>query len=243
MKRQGGATRILLYNWPAFVGTWALAALLVSAALRWEALAPLALAGAVAVAWSLVALGVSAYVYDRSGLVEAEWLPADVRSTPTWATIHAGLDAEVDVDRVMQGDCIARLDVFERGTMTSGSIARARRRTAHTRAALSCSPTALSLADGPCGAVIVAFTAHEIRDERARERFFHELERVLRPGGKVVLVEHVRDVMNFLAFGPGYLHFLPRAEWLRLAASAGLRVASETRITPWVRALALERGA
>jgi SAM-dependent methyltransferase len=162
---------------------------------------------------------------------------------PTWATIHAGLDAEVDVDKVMQGDCVARLDIFDPEVMTSRSIQRARRRTARANAAVACTPSALALANATCGAVVVAFTAHEIRNPRVRELFFLELRRVLRPGGRVVLVEHVRDFMNLVAFGPGCLHFLSRAEWLRLAACADFKVADETKITPWVRALSLEKAA
>jgi len=121
------------------------------------------------------------------------------------------------------------------------SIARARIRTAHASVASSCAPTALLLENEGCDAILVAFTAHEIRDRAARESFFDELRRALRPGGKVLIVEHLRDFANFLAFGPGYLHFVSRREWLRLASHAGLAIASETRITPWVMALALER--
>jgi len=106
---------------------------------------------------------------------------------------------------------------------------------------VSCSPTSLKLQDRTCDAVVVAFTAHEIRNGLARERFFDEIRRCVRPGGRVVLVEHLRDFMNFLAFGPGCLHFLSRGEWLRLAGNANLFVAKEKRITPWVMALSLER--
>ncbi len=99
----------------------------------------------------------------------------------------------------------------------------------------------LAVATGICDAALVVFTAHEIRDARMRELFFAELHRALRPGGRVLLVEHVRDLLNFAVFGPGFLHFLARGEWLRLANSAGFRLAFERRVTPWVVALVLEK--
>jgi SAM-dependent methyltransferase len=242
--RQTGALRIFLYNWPVYVGTWisALITLLV-VPLLWPPVTWLAaLAAGTALAWSLVSLLVSFYIYDRSRLVSGLWVPPLLGSPPrTWATIHAGLDAEVELDAVMPGRCVARLDIFDDAVMTSPSIKRARVRTASVNPASSCSPTALTLEDEVCDAIVVAFTAHEIRNQRARERFFDELRRSLRPGGKVLIVEHLRDAANFFAFGPGYLHFVPRREWLRLASRAKLDVASETRITPWVMALTLER--
>jgi len=88
---------------------------------------------------------------------------------------------------------------------------------------------------------LVVYRDLNISRRVAREAFFDELRRSLRPGGKVLIVEHLRDFVNFLAFGPGYLHFVARREWPRLASHANLAIASETRITPWVMALTLER--
>jgi len=42
---------------------------------------------------------------------------------------------------------------------------------------------------------------------------------------------------NFLAFGPGFLHFLPRGEWLRVAHESGLLAVRDFRFTPFVRVL------
>jgi len=241
---RNGAVRIFLYNWPIYVGTWMVALLVILLvptvwpSASWPAVA---LAGA-AVAWSLFSLGVSSYIYDWSALVTGRWVPRVLgSSTQTWAMVHAGLDAEVELDDVMPGRCVARLDIFDPEVMTSPSITRARRRTPSAKHALPCSPTALALKDEGCDVIVVAFTAHEIRDQAAREAFFHELRRSLHPGGKVLIVEHLRDLVNFLAFGPGFLHFVARREWLRLASHADLAIASETRITPWVMALTLER--
>jgi SAM-dependent methyltransferase len=242
--RQNGAVRIFLYNWPVYAGTWIFAALLLALSPRLEGSATWAawVVALGAVAWSLASLLVSYYIYERSPLAAGQWVPRFLGSSiGGWASVHAGLDAEVELDAVMPGACVARLDIFDPRVMTSPSIARARARTPPSKQASPCSPTALALSTGACDAIVVAFTAHEIRDRGAREAFFGELCRSLRPGGKVLLVEHLRDVANFLAFGPGYLHFVARREWLRLASHAGLAVSAETRITPWVMALALER--
>jgi SAM-dependent methyltransferase len=239
-----GAARIFLYNWPTYVGTWtaALVAIVAAAALQPRFLWLAAIAASIAVCWSVVSLLVSLYVYDRSELASGRWVPRLLDpATRMWAAVHAGLDAEVELDGVMPGRCVARLDIFDPRVMTSPSISRARATTATTKEAIKCDPTSLPLQDAACDAVVVAFTAHEIRDRGAREAFFDELRRSLRPGGRVLLVEHLRDLANFAAFGPGYLHFVSRREWLRLAAHAKLAVASETRITPFILALALER--
>jgi SAM-dependent methyltransferase len=79
------------------------------------------------------------------------------------------------------------------------------------------------------------FAAHELRRASSRERFFREIRRVLAPSGTVLLVEHARDLANFAAFGPGFLHFMPGKEWKRLAKIAGLKVVIERRMTPFVK--------
>lgn len=244
MNRPSGAARIFLYNWPSYALTWGAAVLVVVLARGSALVSPALVLSIGAVAWSLVSLAVSTYVYDRSRLVEGEWLaPLLPRSVRTWATIHAGLDEEIDVDLVMPGTCLARLDIFDKRIMTAPSIARARVLTPSAAPAIACPPSQLKLETHSCDAVIVAFAAHEIRDANERGRFFEEIHRALRPGGRAVVVEHLRDIPNFLAFGPGYFHFLARREWLRLGHHAHLVVAHETRITPWVMALSLEKPA
>jgi hypothetical protein len=241
-----GVTRIFLYNWPTYAVTWSGAALLLAVAGHvppWSRDFVL-LGAAIALVWSMASLLVSYYVYDASRLVRAEWLPGVLGVAPrTWAMIHAGLDQELELDTVMPGQRVARLDIFDPRVMTAPSIERARALTPSSSVAIRCTPDRLALPDCSCDAVVIAFSAHEIRDRLARESFFREIHRVLRPGGSALLVEHLRDAANFLAFGPGFLHFVSRGEWLRLAALANLGVSSELRITPFVMALTLGRAA
>jgi len=63
----------------------------------------------------------------------------------------------------------------------------------------------------------------------------------LAPGGRLLLVEHLRDAWNFLAFGPGCWHFLPRGEWMERASEPGFRVEQELRKTPFVRVWLLRK--
>jgi hypothetical protein len=76
---------------------------------------------------------------------------------------------------------------------------------------------------------------HELRGELERTAWFAEAGRSLKSGGIVVLAEHTRDLANFLAFGPGFLHFHSVASWRRCWEKAGLRAMDEFQVTPWVR--------
>jgi len=89
--------------------------------------------------------------------------------------------------------------------------------------------------------VFLLFAAHEIRQSARRTEFFREATRVLSKSGQLLLVEHIRDWSNFVAFGPGFLHFHSRGEWLRVANSAGFTIAREGRVTPFVRYFLMTR--
>lgn len=236
-----GARRIFLYNWPMFVGTWSLALLLAALGVHYDRWV-LVLMACSGLGWSAVALAVSSYIYDWSPLARGTWLTSLRHgAVHTWAAIDAGLDGEINFEPHVPGTCLARLELTDATTMRGASIRRAKSLTPRSHGAISCKPDLLPVPDASCDAVFVAFAAHEIQNRTARERFFGEISRILRPRARLVLVEHMRDVWNFAAFGPGAFHFFPRREWLSLAAHADLDLRVATRITPWVTALVLER--
>ena len=127
--------------------------------------------------------------------------------------------------------------------MTESSIARARKVRVAEPPAEQVDFSALPKRDGSLDTVFLLFAAHELRSATAREVFFAEISRILKPGGTVFLVEHLRDASNFFAFGPGFLHFLPGREWMRLFAHAGLVVSERFSITPFVAVFHLTKPA
>ena len=81
----------------------------------------------------------------------------------------------------------------------------------------------LPIPTGTVEAALLLLSAHELRTDAARLALFTELRRVLGPGGRVVVAEHLRDAANFLAFGPGFLHFHSRRTWAALLRAHPVR--------------------
>jgi hypothetical protein len=62
---------------------------------------------------------------------------------------------------------------------------------------------------------------------------------VLTPGGAIMMVEHLRDWPNLLAYGPGFLHFQSRRTWDAAFRAARLVLRSHCTVTPFVHAFEL----
>lgn len=241
-----GMLQIFQYNWPFYVASVIVSGGIVATLVLVE-LPPmlewLGIVGTVlALFWSLGSLLVSHYIYDRSALYRWEWMRRHFPEPPTrWVNIHAGLDeTSADLAAIFPGRPTV-LDIYDPRVMSEPAIVRARRTAESVLPAIPADFAALPLDDGSCDAIFLIFAAHEIRDPGSRRRFFRELHRALDRGGRVMLVEHVRDLANFIAFGPGFLHFLPYHEWLRCAGDGGFAVEDAFRFTPFVRVLILRK--
>jgi SAM-dependent methyltransferase len=237
-----GVLQIVRYNWSLYVAATAVSALVVGLVVVFHppgALAAVPILGAIAaVFWLLLSLAVSHYVYDRSDLYRWEWIRERVARNPRHVVnIHAGLDeTSLALQEMYPAAEVTILDIYDPAEMPEPSIARARREAHSTLASVKAGFRRLPLQTGSTDFLTVIFVAHELRRARSKEAFFRELARVIKPGGSVLLVEHLRDAWNLLAFGPGAFHFFPRSEWLRVAGASGFELSEEFSRTLFVRA-------
>jgi SAM-dependent methyltransferase len=82
--------------------------------------------------------------------------------------------------------------------------------------------------------VIAIFSLHEIRSLEERAVFMRNIAECLRPKGRIIIVEHRRDLANFFAYTIGFLHFLSAREWKTTFHNAGLQIEREIKLNPFV---------
>ncbi|SDX36135.1 class I SAM-dependent methyltransferase [Hymenobacter psychrophilus] len=237
-----GVGNIVRFNWP-FYALAASGALLLGAAAVWGPPATRPYAGLALLAVLLPAtlsLLASWYVYDCSALYRFSWLPAPATPLHRILNIHAGFDETSALLWVRFPTAELRIfDFYDPQLHTEASIRRARAAVAPYPGTVAVQPLALPLPHAAIDQVFALLAAHEIRDPAQRVAFLAELKRVLVPGGRAVVVEHLRDPANFLAYTIGFLHFYSRATWLEAFQAAGLRLEQEIKITPFVSAFIL----
>jgi hypothetical protein len=248
MKARGkwqGMWTIARLNWPFYVAAFALFGASISALFLvsspWAKM--LCVLASLGTAYFLVfSLGVSHLVYDRSPLYRLGWLDRALSGTSPAQAIycHAGFDeCSAAMREKLPSAGWTVLDHYDALRMTEPSIHRARRLFPPTPGTLSAPHHNWPVAADSAGLVLGFLAIHEFRTESERTAWFAEARRCLQPNGRVILVEHTRDFANFLAFGPGFLHFHSPANWRRCWQGADLKSVDEFRVTPWVRVFVL----
>lgn len=191
----------------------------------------------------MVSLFVTYYVYDMSGLYEMRWL--DTISKPDLSRI-VNLTAGFDETSALLADRFKKcelnvFDFFDQKRHTEPSIQRARGANRPFPGTRIISTRSIPLENESADLIIAFLSAHEIREQRERASFFKELGRVLSPTGRIVVVEHLRDAANLLAYNVGAFHFHSRPSWLTTFKDAELRVNSEPKETPFITVFILEK--
>jgi len=240
-----GVLQILEFNRRRYLATFMCvgAALLVLRHLQPALRAGALLSVAPALFWIVASLVVSHYVYDCFPTYDLTWLSQTLtRSPQCWVNIHCGFDETSSLLAASFPDATGKvIDIFDPEVMTEDSIHQARHGSSGAPYSMQGRFDDLGLEPESIDTAFCIFAAHELRTHVQRVRLFKEVARSLRVGGEFVVIEHLRDWRNFLAFGPGSLHFFSRRAWRTAAAHAGLAVRAEFSRTPFVHVFILRR--
>ncbi len=186
----------------------------------------------------LMPLFVSAYVYDFSGYYDLQWMDriiADQQRIGLVVNINAGFDETSFLIKEKIPGCELKVfDFYDSRRHTEPAIVRARKVSLVYPGTRQVESGALPLEDSTADMVFLLSAAHEIRSQEEKVAFLKECHRLCKPGGKVVMVEHLRDFPNFLAFSVGFTHFFSRSVWRKAFKSAGFATFQETKFTPFL---------
>ncbi len=190
---------------------------------------------------TLLSLLVSIYVYDLSGLYNFKWLDIQNKESNI-ININAGFDetSELLKNKFNNAELIA-LDFYDPLKHTEISIKRARKAYPPFPNTQQVETNRLQLPDNSADKIFVILAAHEIRDMDERITFFKELNRIVKPNGQIIIVEHLRDIANFLAYNIGFFHFHAKPTWLKTFGEADLKIKNEIKLTPFISGFILQK--
>jgi ubiquinone/menaquinone biosynthesis C-methylase UbiE len=233
-RQYSGAISTLLHNWPVFAGALFFAGATLSAAVwlsaPWNWL--FGLSGGAALAVSISILVASFIVYDWGARREYDRL-AELGQV---GEANVVIDVTCGKLRGTRGllphhknGHYFLVDIFDPQKMKDPALRRARqmepslltdRRIYRREAKLNRLPLPHQWAD----VVYCNFSLHEIESNADRDTLFAEFARILKPGGRLLIAEHSRDLLNLLAFGPGAMSFFSQNIWENHLQKAGLNI-------------------
>jgi hypothetical protein len=191
----------------------------------------------------IVSLAVSWYIYDHSGLYSLNWLNSlNIVPNKQLVNINAGFDETSSIlKEKYQGSPLLVFDFYDPEKHTEISIERARKVYRPFPGTIKISTDNIPLKDNSADYIFLLLAAHEIRNDEERVIFFKQLENTLSPAGKIIVVEHQRDIYNFMAFNFGFFHFFSTKMWKQTFSKANLSEESIFKITPFISAFVLTK--
>jgi SAM-dependent methyltransferase len=183
----------------------------------------------------LMPLIVSAYVYDFSGYYKLNWLE-ELQLTDTADSVNLNINAGFDetsylIKKVLPQATLQVYDFYNPIQHTEPAIVRARKVSMVYPNTQEISTNCIPQEGGSVDHVFLLSAAHEIRNHNEKVAFLKECKRVCKPNAKVIMVEHLRDVPNFMAFTIGFTHFFSAATWVSAFKEAGFSQIQEQKFT------------
>ncbi|WP_336517918.1 class I SAM-dependent methyltransferase [Pollutibacter soli] len=239
-----GTVNIIRFNWHfyAFAVTCLIATLILTFVLTPDWKYYMILMSIVVILPVAISLLISWYIYDFSPLYKFQFVKPGKPGSQVCINIHSGFD---ETSRMLKekNNCAQFLvfDFYDPVKHTEISIRRARKAYPSFPGTRSISTDFIPCENHSADRIYLIFAAHEIRNDEERNTFFKELSRILKADGDIVIVEHMRDKLNFIAYNIGFFHFLPRKLWLNQFNKSGFFIADEGKPNPFITYFRLKK--
>jgi SAM-dependent methyltransferase len=183
-------------------------------------------------------LVVSAYVYDFSGYYTFDWLKKmNIEDTKEKfnLNINAGFDeTSYSIEHILPHSALQVYDFYDSKQHTEPAIVIARKVSLVYPNTQHIKTNSIPLNDNSVDTVFLLSAIHEIRKYDEKVQFLKECRRVCKPTGCVIMVEHLRDFPNFVAFTVGFTHFFSKSTWSKAFKEAGFTSLQEKKFTPFM---------
>lgn len=186
----------------------------------------------------IMPLLVSAYVYDFSGYYNFKWLKKckiDESEVKQILNINAGFDeTSFIIKNNFPNADLNVFDFYDAERHTEPAIVRARKVSLVYPNTQQMKSNSMEISDHSVDLIFLLSAVHEIRLNEEKIQFLKECHRVCKPNGKVIMVEHLRDLPNFFAFSVGFTHFFSRKTWKNAFKNSGFTTFEEVKFTPFM---------
>lgn len=186
----------------------------------------------------IMPLLVSAYVYDFSGYYNFKWLKKckiDESEVKQILNINAGFDeTSFIIKNNFPNAELKVFDFYDAERHTEPAIIRARKVSLVYPNTQQMKSNSMEMSDHSVDLIFLLSAVHEIRSNDEKIQFLKECHRVCKPNGKVIMVEHLRDLPNFFAFSVGFTHFFSKKIWKNAFKNSGFTTFEEVKFTPFM---------
>jgi SAM-dependent methyltransferase len=186
----------------------------------------------------LAPIVISAYVYDFSGYYNFKWLEncSVIDSNPKQIlNINAGFDeTSFIIKNLFPKAELKVFDFYNPKQHTETAIVRARKTSLLFPNTQRIKTDFIPLKDKSVDIIFLLLAVHEIRSGREKIQFLKECNRICKSNGKVIMIEHLRDLPNFIAFTIGFTHFFSKKVWKKSFGKAGFSSIAEIKFTSFM---------
>ncbi len=240
-----GVTNIIRFNWPFYLA--AAIAIISLCIFTYVLTAPFnyfaATISLLITLSTLISLVVSYYIYDTTELYNLPFLKGiNLPQNATIININAGFDeTSFTLQQKYPQSKLWVYDFYDPKKHTEASIERARKAYPAYPNTISITTNHIDLADNSVDMGVLIFAIHEIRNNEERIRFLQLLHQKIKPNGTLLIVEHQRDFVNFLAYNFGFLHFHSTRTWLANFKATNFSLTKHEKFTPFISIFTLQK--